>query len=108
MIHKKVCTVVLAFVLPTVVMAQGSNTPPTSPTRIGVVSIQNAIVATNDGQKGLQVLEKKFDPKKSGLQSLSAEIDSLKKQLETHGSKLNDEAQASLGRKIDSKQKTLS
>jgi outer membrane protein len=93
-------------------MAQGGtvspSAPPTSPTRIGVVSIQNAIVATNDGQKGLQVLEKKFDPTKNELKSLSAEIDTLKKQLETQGPKLNDEAQASLGRQIDSKQKTLS
>ena len=112
MIHKNVWTILLAFVLPTVVMAQGGtvspSAPPTSPTRIGVVSIQNAIVATNDGQKGLQLLEKKFDPKKIELQSLGAEIDSLKKQLETQGPKLNDEAQASLGRQIDTKQKTLS
>ena len=112
MIHKKVCTILLAFVLPTVAMAQGGtaspSAPPTSPTRIGIVSIQSAIVGTNDGQKSLQVLEKKFDPKRNELKSLSDEIDSLKKQLETQGPKLNDEARASLGRQIDTKQKTLS
>jgi outer membrane protein len=42
------------------------------------------------------------------LKSLSDEIDTLKKQVETQGSKLNDEARASLVRQIDSKQKTLS
>jgi outer membrane protein len=112
MIHKKVHTILLAFVLPTVATAQGGtaslSAPPTLPTRIGVVSIQSAIVGTNDGQKGLQVLENKFNPKKNELKSLGDEIDSLKKQLETQGPKLNDEARASLGRQIDTKQKTLS
>jgi hypothetical protein len=79
MIHKKVHTILLAFVLPTVAMAQGGtaspSAPPTLPTRIGGVSIQSAIVGTNDGQKGLQVIEKKFDPKKNELKSLSDEID---------------------------------
>jgi outer membrane protein len=68
---------------------------------------QSAIVATNDGQKDLQVLEKKFDPKKNELKSLSDEINRLKTQLETQGSKLNDDARANLARQIDSKQKSL-
>jgi outer membrane protein len=93
-------------------MAQGGtaspSAPPTLPTRIGVVSNQRAIVGTNDGQKGLQVLENKFDPEKNELKSPGDEIDSLKTQLETQGPKLNDEARASLGRQIDTKPKTLS
>jgi len=76
--------------------------------KIGIVSIQGAIVGTNDGQKDLQVLAKKFDPKKNELKSLGDEIDGLKKQLETQGPKLNDEARATLSRQIDIKQKTLS
>jgi outer membrane protein len=112
MIRKELRTILLAFVLSTVGMAQGGtaspSAPPPLPTRIGVVSIQSAIVGTNDGQKGFQVLEKKFDPKKNELKSLGDEIDSLKKQLETQGPKLNDEARASLVRQIDTKQKILS
>jgi outer membrane protein len=105
--------VVVAFILPTVVMAQGGGaatpgTPLALPTKVGIVSIQSAIVQTNDGQNDLQVLEKKFDPTKNELKSLSDDIESLKKQLETQGSKLNDEARANLTRQIDSKQKTLS
>ena len=76
--------------------------------KIGVVSIQDAIVTTNDGQRDLKALETKFEPKKTQLKSLSDEIDTLKKQLETQGSALNDETRASLSRQIESKQKTLS
>lgn len=107
-----VCIVACAFVLPMSAPAQnGSMAVPSAPPalveRIGIVSIQNAIVGTNDGQKDLQVLAKKFDPKKNELKSLGDEIDGLKRQLETQGPKLNDETRATLSRQIDMKQKTL-
>jgi outer membrane protein len=105
--------IAFTFVLPIVALAQSgsvspSGTPLTSSDKIGIVSIQSAIVGTNDGQKDLQNLAKKFEPKKNELKSLSDEIDGLKKQLETQGPKPNDEARASLARQIDSKRKTLS
>jgi outer membrane protein len=104
--------IVAAFILPIAALAQGGSTttpstPLVLPAKIGTINIQSAIVATKDGQKDLQILEKKFDPKKSELKSLSDEIVSLKKQLETQSPTLNDEARANLGRQIDSKQKAL-
>lgn len=55
MIHKKVRIILLAFASPIVAMAQGGtaspSAAPTLPTRVGIVSIQSAIVGTNDGQK---------------------------------------------------------
>lgn len=104
--------IVAAFILPLAALGQAGGTtipsaPLISPSKIGTINIQSAIVATNDGQKDLQVLEKKFDPKKNELKSLSDEINSLKKQLETQGPKLNDDARANLARQIDSKQKSL-
>jgi hypothetical protein len=60
--------IVAMLVLPTVAEAQaGSATPISSavasPTKIGVINVQSAIVATNDGQRDLQSLEKRFEPK---------------------------------------------
>ena len=111
---EKIARIIAAtfLLLPLAVLGQtGSLTTPTAPlivpSKIGTINIQSAIVATNDGQKDLQVLEKKFDPKKNELKSLSDEINSLKKQLETQGTKLNDDARANLARQIDSKQKSL-
>jgi outer membrane protein len=115
---------VTAFVLPMATLAQtgsaaAATTPaPTAPatttpaatgtTRIGVISIQDAILATNEGQKEFEALGKKFEPKRTELKSLSDEIDSLKKQLDAQGTKLNDDSRGTLVRQIESKQKTLS
>jgi outer membrane protein len=72
--------------------AAGASTEP--PTRIGVVSIQNLVGTSNEGQRDLLALEAKFNSKKSELKSLSDGIDSLKKQLEVQGPKLNNDAGA--------------
>ena len=107
-----VLMVACAFVLPIGAYAQNGSVAPPSPPgladKIGMVSMQSAIVGTNDGQKYLQLLAKKFDPKKFELKSLGDEIDGLRKQLETQGPKLNDDARATLSRQIEIKQKTLS
>jgi outer membrane protein len=86
------------------------TTPPSNaigPARIGMINIQGVIVGTNEGQKELLALEKRFEPKKTELKTLGDEIDALKKQLDTQGPKLNDEARAALVKQIDSKQKSL-
>lgn len=93
------------------VLAQTGKAPvPTgasSPTKIAVISVQNAIMATDDGRKEFQALDKKFEPQKSELKSLVDEIDRLKKQLDTQGSMMNDEARAGLAKQIESKQRAL-
>ena len=81
---------------------------PAGPTKIGIINVQDAILATNEGQKEFDALGKKFEPKRTELKGLNDEIDSLKKQLDAQGSKMNDDARSSLVRQIETKQKTLS
>lgn len=76
-------------------------------TKVGIINMQTAIVATNEGQRDFDGLAKKFEPKRTELKNLSDELDSLKKQLDTQGSKLNDDARADLVKKIEAKQKSL-
>jgi Skp family chaperone for outer membrane proteins len=76
-------------------------------TRVGTVNIQEAIVATNEGQRDFEALNKKFEPKRTELKALSDEVDSLKKQLNTQGDKMNDDARGSLVKQIEQKQKVL-
>lgn len=87
--------------------ATGAPTATAGPTRVGVISIQDAILATNEGQKEFEALGKKFEPKRTELKTLSDEIDSLKKQLDAQGTKMNEESRAGLVRQIETKQKTL-
>jgi outer membrane protein len=108
--HRIATVFAMAIVLSAVAGAQSATTPPTSglgPARIGIINIQSVIAGTNEGQKELQALEKRFESKRVELKTLSDEIDTLKKQLDTQGPKLNDEARASLVEQIDRKQKNL-
>src|SRR5690242_8707116 len=76
-------------------------------TNVGVIDIQQAIGASNEGQRDLGALEKKFEPKRTELNNLNTEIDNLKKQLNTQGPQMNEEARGNLVKQIDSKQKSL-
>jgi outer membrane protein len=75
--------------------------------KIGIINMQQAILASNEGQRDFQTLSKKFEPKQAELKSMNEEVDNLKKQLNTQGDKLNDMARANLVRTIESKQKEL-
>lgn len=76
-------------------------------TKVGIIDFQRAVVATNEGQREFEALAKKFDPKQNELKSQNDEVENLKKQLQTQGDKMNDDARAALVRNIDVKQKAL-
>ncbi len=76
-------------------------------TKIGTINIEQAIFATNEGQRDFEVLRKKLEPKDNELKGMNDEVDSLKKQLSTQGDKLNDEARATLVKQVEQKQKSL-
>ena len=75
--------------------------------KIGIINMQQAILASNEGQRDFQTLSKKFEPKQTELKGMNEEVDNLKKQLNTQGDKLNDMTRANLVRTIESKQKEL-
>ena len=87
--------------------AAPAATTPAGPSKIGIINIQQAIALTNEGKRDIEGLEKKFDPKRQELQGLNKEVEDLKKQLDSQGSKLNEEARANLVKSIESKQKSL-
>jgi outer membrane protein len=118
--NSKIARIVLAtaLVFPVAALAQAGNTsapasatpsaaPSASPTKVGIILLNNVLVSTNEGQKEFGDLQKKFEPQRTELKTLSDEIDDLKKQLDTQGSKMNDDARSNLIRQIEAKQKTL-
>lgn len=55
----------------------------------------------------MDVLQKKYEPKQTELKGQNDELEALKKQLDTQGSKLNDDAAGTLRRQIEGKQKSF-
>src|SRR5579864_145618 len=92
-------------------VAQTASTPAPAPTtapapvpvqvvqaKIAVIEYEQATAATNEGQRALQALQKKYEPQKNQLQSLQTEIDSLTKQLQSAPATMTDEERASRAR----------
>jgi outer membrane protein len=77
------------------------------PAKIAVIEYSQATAATNEGQRALQALQKKYEPQKNQLQALQTEIDSLTKQLQSAPATMSEEERASRARTIDVKQKQL-
>lgn len=85
-----------------------SSTPaPAGPGRVGIVNIQDAIVATNEGKREFDALQARFSPKQAELKTLNDEVEGLKKELQTQGDKLSEDARATRVKTLEAKQKTL-
>jgi len=80
---------------------------PAGPAKIAVIAFQVAVAQTNEGQRDFADLQKKYEPKRAQLKTLSDEVDNLKKQLQTQGDSLSDTDRATRTRTIDEKSKQL-
>lgn len=87
--------------------AATTTTIPGGGNKIGTINIEQAIIASNEGQRDFEALSKKLEPKQTELKNMNDEVDSLKKQLNTQGDKLNEESRAALVKQIEEKQKKL-
>jgi len=85
----------------------GAEPAPSGAAKIGTINIEQAIYASNEGQRDFEALSKKLEPKQTELKTMNDEVEGLKKQLSTGGEKLNDEARATLVKQIEDKQKKL-
>jgi len=73
--------------------------------KVAAINIEQAIFASNEGQRDLQALGKKFEPKRTELNNRKAEVDALKKQQTAAG--VTAEKKSELQRQVDQKQKQL-
>ena len=98
--------------LPAAPSAATSSAPapvatPGGSTKIGTINIEAAIFASNEGQRDGDAVAEKLKPKQNELKGMNDEIEGLKKQLNTQGASLSDDAKAELTKKIEQKQKSL-
>jgi len=87
--------------------ATSAAVPVAAPVKVGIINIQQAILATNEGRREFEVLNTKFKPKQDELEKGGKDLDAMRQQLSTQGDKMNEEARATLVKQIDAKQRAL-
>jgi outer membrane protein len=87
--------------------APATSAAPAGPAKIAVIAFQVAVAQTNEGQRNFADLQRKYEPKRAQLKSLSDEIDTLTKDLQAQGDKLSDVERAARAKTIDDKKKQL-
>jgi outer membrane protein len=75
------------------------------PAKVAVIAFQAAVGQTNEFQRNFADLQKKYEPKRTQLKTMSDEIDGLEKALQAQGDKLSDTERANRTKTIDEKKK---
>ena len=88
------------------VPAPAQVAPAAIPAKIALIAFEQAVFATNEGQKAVADVQKKFEPQKARITQEETEVDSLQKQLQA-ATNITDEDRANRVRTIDTKQKAL-
>jgi outer membrane protein len=78
-----------------------------TPTKVGIINIQAAIIGTKEGQAAAKSLEAKSEPKKKELEKLQSEINALRDQYNKIGSVGSEEQKRKLAGDIDAKTKSF-
>jgi outer membrane protein len=99
------------LLIPVLGMAQ-ATTPAAAPTsaaagKLAWMNMETAIISCEEGDKLLKELQKYVDTKAAEVDAMRNELESLKKQLNVQGSKLNDDARAELEDKVEARDTTL-
>jgi outer membrane protein len=95
------------FIAASLVLGLLSSARAQTPTKVGVINIQSAIVSTKDGQKAASSIQARFNPKKAELDKRQADIGQLQEQLNRGRNTLSEDARQNLVREIDQKTKAL-
>jgi len=124
LIHmKRLSSFALFLVLASAIMAVGQTSAAPKPAapaaqkpaaatpvpmaKVAVIAFQAAVTQTNEFQRDVAALQKKYDPRRVQIKTLSDEIDTLTKQLQDQGAQLSEADRASKARTIDEKKKQL-
>jgi len=81
--------------------------PEAIPAKVAIIAFEQVVVATNEGQRAMADVQKKYEPQKTKIDGEAAEVDSLKKQVQGLPASTTDEERARRMRTIDEKEKQL-
>jgi Skp family chaperone for outer membrane proteins len=77
------------------------------PSKIALVNFEQVVLASNEGQTVTLQTQKKYAPKKDTIEKEAADVESMKKSLQSAPATLADDERASRLRAIDTKEKQL-
>ncbi len=83
------------------------QTPGVLPTKIAIISVQQAIMSTGDGRKAAAEMQAKFNPRQEALKKMQADIQAMQDQMKKGSATLSDDAKNKLARDIDNKSKVF-
>jgi outer membrane protein len=92
---------------PSAAAASPAAAASTTGTKVGTINVEAAVFGSNEGRRDADALQKKLEPKQNELKGQNDELESLQKQLQTQGDKLNEDARATLVKQIETKKKSL-
>jgi outer membrane protein len=101
---KKSTFVLPALALTTALLAHAQTA---ASTKVGIIQLQQAILATKDGQKAVNDLRARFEPKRTELEKKQANIASMQDQLRKGSATMSEDAKNKLVRDIDQATKSL-
>jgi len=78
--------------------AQSAASAASAPSKIAVINIRNAIVATAEGKQAQAQLQSQFAPKQNELQTLQKQIEDLQRRMSEGARTLSDDEKAKLQR----------
>jgi Skp family chaperone for outer membrane proteins len=87
--------------------AHAAVTPEAVPAKIAVIAFEQAVVATNEGQRSVSEIQKKYEPQKAKIDAEAKEVDALKAQIQALPASAPDDQRAKLAKDIDAKEKQL-
>ena len=96
-----VVPVLAALLMLPAVWGQSNGAAPSSPARVGVISVSAAIQSTAEGKQAAAELQSQFAPRQTELDNLRKQIEDLQTRLRTTSNTLSDEEKARLGREGD-------
>ncbi len=111
-----VCVLASGMGVAAVAQAAPATTPDPAPsapvqvtgaTKIAVIQFQAAVGQTNEFQRDVADLRKKYEPREQKLQTENQQIEALKKQLQDAGANISDADRQARMRTIDDKTKSL-
>jgi len=76
-----------------------------APTKVAIINIQSAILATKDGEKAREAIRVKFEPRSKGMEARMADINRKRETLQKSTNTLSAEARDKQTRELDDLQK---